>query len=184
MVTLPNESLASTVVRTVNSDENRASMQSEIRQQMMSLPQQRRQWSSTLIVLVIGLAASSCIPLSGRLRSDPPGTSLNAKTSQWVGRLSSGGVSDCIQISTGLNRFSFKETWTFGANKDRIVTIGRGSYEPSTGINIYEYSQPQGVVVAKTREGINQISTHDTILASTIPFFKPGESITYTLKSP
>jgi hypothetical protein len=60
--------------------------------------------------------------------------------------------------------------------------MGRGTYEPSTGINVYEYSQPKGVVVVSTREGDEQFSTEDKVLVSTLPQFKAGETITYSLR--
>ena len=63
-----------------------------------------------------------------------------------------------------------------------VTTIGQGTFEPSTNINIYDYSQPKGVVVVRTREGKDTLQTVDTVIATTIPLFKVGETITYTLR--
>jgi len=60
--------------------------------------------------------------------------------------------------------------------------VGSGTYEPQTSINIYEYSQPKGVVVVRTRELKDESITEATVLATTIPLFKVGETITYTLR--
>jgi hypothetical protein len=37
-------------------------------------------------------------------------------------------------------------------------------------------------VVVRTSEGHEALSTEDEVLASTLPQFKPGERITYTLR--
>jgi hypothetical protein len=46
-------------------------------------------------------------------------------------------------------------------------------------LNIYEYSKPKGVVVVRTEEGRDEQSTKDIVVATTLPLFKPGETITY-----
>ena len=124
----------------------------------------------------------ACDPLPGRLRTDPPGTAFNATTSRWYGLSSTGAYGNVRQVTTGVNQFSFKETWFRGKGNKPFVTVGTGSYTPSTGINIYEYSQPPGVVVVRTEEGQEALSTEDEVLASTLPQFQPGERITYTLR--
>ncbi|MBM5795795.1 MAG: hypothetical protein FJ049_06675 [Cyanobacteria bacterium M_surface_7_m2_037] len=95
---------------------------------------------------------------------------------------STGAYSNVRQVTTGVNQFSFKETWFRGKGSQPLVTIGKGSYTPATGINIYQYSQPPGVVVVRTSEGHEALSTEDEVLASTLPQFQPGERITYTLR--
>ena len=125
---------------------------------------------------------SGCDPLPGRLRTDPPGTALNTSSSRWYGVSSTGAYSNVRQVTTGLHQFSFKETWFRGKGSQPLVTVGKGSYTPATGINIYQYSQPSGVVVVRTSEGHEALSTEDEVLASTLPQFKPGERITYTLR--
>ena len=125
---------------------------------------------------------TGCDPLPGRLRTDPPGTALNTSSSRWYGQSSTGAYGNLRQVTTGLNQFSFKETWFRGKGSQPFVTIGKGFYTPSTRINIYEYSQPPGVVVVRTSEGHEALSTDDEVLASTLPQFKPGERITYTLR--
>ncbi|MEY3750652.1 MAG: hypothetical protein RLZZ631_669 [Cyanobacteriota bacterium] len=125
---------------------------------------------------------SGCDPLPGRLRTDPPGTAFNTHSSRWYGSSSTGAYSTVRQVTTGLHQFSFKETWFRGKGSQPLVTLGKGSYTPATGINIYEYSQPPGVVVVRTAEGHEALSTEDEVLASTLPQFKPGERITYTLR--
>lgn len=124
----------------------------------------------------------ACDPLPGRLRTDPPGTAFNATTSRWYGLSSTGAYGNVRQVTTGVNQFSFKETWFRGKGNKPFVTVGKGSYTPSTGINIDEYSQPPGVVVVRTEEGHEALSTEDEVLASTLPQFQPGERITYTLR--
>ena len=129
-----------------------------------------------------GLLLSACDPLPGRLRTDPPGTALNTSSSRWYGVSSTGAYSNVRQVTTGLNQFSFKETWFRGKGTQPVVTVGKGTYEHSTEINIYEYSQPPGVVVVKTSEGKEELTTEDKVLATTLQLFKPGEVITYTLR--
>ena len=135
------------------------------------------------LLLLTGLCGclAACDALPARLRTDPPGTALNTSSSRWQGQSTTGAFSQVRQVTTAPNQFAFKETWFRGKAKGPLVTIGKGTYEPSTGINIYEYSQPPGVVVVRTKEGQEQLSTEDTVLASTLPQFKPGERITYTL---
>ncbi len=116
----------------------------------------------------------------------PPGTALNASSSSWYGQSSTGAYSSVRQVTTGLNQFfvhvSFKETWFRGKGNQPVVTPGKGTYEPSTAINIYEYSEPPGVVVVKTSEGRDELTTEDKLIATTIQLFKAGEVITYTLR--
>jgi len=81
------------------------------------------------------------------------------------------------QVSTGPNQFQFMETWYVGGKI--ILTEGMGHYEPSTKTNIYSYSKPEGIVVVKTEEQNEDETTIDTVLNSTIPLFKPGETIRY-----
>jgi hypothetical protein len=111
-----------------------------------------------------------------------PGTALSTSSSSWYGQSSTGAYSSVRQVTTGLNQFSFKKTWFRGKGNQPVVTVGKGTYEPSTAINIYEYSQPPGVVVVKTSQGKDKLTTEDKVLASTIPLFKAGEVITYTLR--
>lgn len=139
-------------------------------------------WSRLLLLTGLGCCLAACDPLPGRLRTDPPGTAFNAHSSRWQGQSSTGAYGLVRQVTTAPNQFSFKETWFRGKAKGSLVTIGKGTYESSTGINIYEYSQPPGVVVVRTDEGHEELSTEDTVLASTLPQFKPGERITYTLR--
>ena len=138
-----------------------------------------RSWTFALLATSL---LYGCTGLPGRLRTDPPGTALNASSSRWIASSSSGAYGEVRQVATGLNRFSFKETWNHGKASEPIETSGKGSYEPSNQINIYEYSQPAGVVVVRTKEGKDAGTTEDTVLATTIPLFKVGETITYTLK--
>lgn len=123
-----------------------------------------------------------CDSLPRRMPRDPQGTAFNASTSHWRGTSSTGAYGIIRQVTTGPNRFSFHEIWFRGKGNGLVETIGQGVYEPSTAINIYEYSQPKGVVVVRTRELKEESVTEDTVLATTIPLFKVGESITYTLR--
>ena len=124
---------------------------------------------------------SGCDSLPARMPRDPQGTALNASSSVWRGISSTGAYSMERQVTTAENRFSFQETWYRGKGTDPVTTRGTGSYEPKTQINIYQYSEPLGVVVVKTVETKESMETQDTVLASTIPLFKVGETITYTL---
>ncbi|MFM2080260.1 MAG: hypothetical protein RLZZ124_908 [Cyanobacteriota bacterium] len=135
-----------------------------------------------LPLLGLPLLLQGCDPLPKRMPRDPPGTAVNASTAYWSGRSSTGAYGIVRQVTTAPNRFSFKETWFRGKGSGPVVTLGKGTYEPSTGINIYEYSQPAGVVVVRTREGDDAMQTEDTVLATTMPLFRVGETITYTLK--
>lgn len=130
-----------------------------------------------LLPLLVG-----CDPLPRRMPRDPQGTALNASTSHWRGYSSTGAYGILRQVSTGPNRFSFHETWFRGKGQGAVETIGRAVYEPSTHVNIYTYSQPEGVVVVQTREVKEDRVTEDKVLASTLPLFKAGETITYTLR--
>jgi len=78
-----------------------------------------------------------------------------------------------------VNTFDFEETWIHGKGPKWVVTTGKGTYEATTGLNIYEYSKPKGVVVVRTEEGRDEQSTKDIVVATTLPLFKPGETITY-----
>ena len=137
-------------------------------------------WSMTFVASACLLCG--CDPLPGRLRTDPVGTALNSSSSRWYGLSSTGAYSNVRQVSTGLHQFTFKETWFRGKGAQPLVTIGKGTYTPATSINLYEYSQPAGVVVVRTTEGHERLTTEDEVLASTLPQFKPGETITYTLR--
>ena len=134
-----------------------------------------------IFVVPLGFSLLGCDQLPSRLAQDPKGTSLNASTSYWRGVSSTGALGTVRQVTTGKNRFAFKEIWAKGKGKGSMATIGVGTYEPSTNINIYEYGEPKGVVVVKTREWSDNATTEDTVLASTLGIFSPGERITYTL---
>ena len=123
-----------------------------------------------------------CDSLPKRMPRDPPSTALNASTSHWRGYSSSGAYGIVRQVATAENRFTFQETWFRGKGDGMVNTVGQGTYEPQTNINIYEYSKPKGVVVVRTREVKEESVTEDTVLATTIPLFKVGEKITYTLR--
>jgi hypothetical protein len=141
----------------------------------------RRGWGAALLALISsGALLSACDPLPGRLRTDPPGTAFNATTSRWRVYSSTGAYGVTRQVSTGVNRFAFTETWFAG--KQKLATIGTASYEPANQINIYQYSKPPGVVVVRTREGHEELMTEDVVLASTLPQFQVGEKLTYTLR--
>jgi len=132
---------------------------------------------------VIPLALlAACDSLPQRMPRDPPGTALNASTSHWRGYSSTGAYGIVRQVTTAENQYTFKETWFRGKGRGMVETDGKGTYQPSTQINIYEYSQPKGVVVVRTSEGKDDMQTVDTVLATTIPLFKVGETITYTLR--
>ena len=145
-------------------------------------------FTSSRLHLAIGTAICtlplllSCDSLPQRMPRDPPGTALNASTSHWRGYSSTGAYGIVRQVTTGENRFTFQETWFRGKGDGMVNTVGLGTYEPQTDINIYEYSKPKGVVVVRTREVKEESVTEDTVLATTIPLFKVGEKITYTLR--
>ena len=132
--------------------------------------------------LLLALPLSACDPLPERMPRDPVGTAVNARTSQWRGYSSTGAYGLVRQVTTGVNAFSFQEIWFRGKGSGVVSTVGKATYTPSTQINIYEYSSPAGVVVARTRELNDSMQTEDTVLASTMPLFKVGETITYTLR--
>ena len=127
-------------------------------------------------------ALSACDSLPERMPRDPPGTALNTSSSHWRGCSSTGAYGIVRQVNTAPNQFSFQETWFRGKGKGMLNTKGRGTFEPKTQINIYEYSNPEGVVVVRTREVKEESVTEDTVLATTIPIFRVGEKITYTLR--
>jgi hypothetical protein len=141
-------------------------------------------WRSlTAAVLPLALVVAGCDDLPQRLRKDPAGTFPNASTSRWRGRSSDGSWSRVRQVSTGVNTFSFTEDWFEGSKVVASVhTVGTGRYEPSNGTNIYTSSKPvAGVVVVKTEDSKDGLSTTDTVINSTFPLFKVGEKITYTV---
>lgn len=124
----------------------------------------------------------SCDSLPQRLPRDPDGTAFNASTSRWRGHSSTGAYSIVRQVTTGPNRFSFKETWFRGKGQGAVITLGNGRYEPKTQINVYNYTQPSaGIVVVRTRDIKEQLITEDTVLSSNLPIFAVGETITYSL---
>ena len=125
---------------------------------------------------------AACDSLPARMPRDPPASDFNTSTSHWRGYSSTGAYGLVRQVATGPNRFTFEETWFRGKGPRMVTTIGQGTFEPSTNINIYDYSQPKGVVVVRTREGKDTLQTVDTVIATTIPLFKVGETITYTLR--
>ncbi|MFM7314264.1 MAG: hypothetical protein ACKO0M_14070 [Cyanobium sp.] len=140
--------------------------------------------SSTVVALpftLIGGLLAGCDDLPMRLRKDPTGTMPNASTSRWRGTSSDGTHSRVRQVATGPNTFSFSEDWYEGSKVlDSIHTVGTGRYEPSTQTNIYTYTKPvAGVVVVRTEDNDDGISTRDTVINSTLPLFKVGEVITY-----
>ncbi len=134
------------------------------------------------LVMLSGLLIG-CDELPMRLRQDPAGTAINARTSHWRGRSSDGSFSRVRQVTTGRNSFSFSENWYKGSKViSPIHTVGSGRYEPSTRTNIYTYTKPvAGVVVVRTEDGDDGLSTTDTVINSTFPLLKVGETITYTL---
>lgn len=141
-------------------------------------------WSRCLSVstgLLVLVGNAGCGEWSGVQRRDDPTSALNAKTSKWRGSSSDGSHSIIQQISTGKNSFVFTETW-YKKGPKPIATAGSGHYEESNGTNIYTYTKPQGVVVVRTDESPDEISTVDTVINTTIPLFKVGEQITYSVR--
>ena len=143
---------------------------------------------TAVVALLLPLSAligllSGCDELPMRLRQDPVGTVPNASTSRWRGRSSDGTVSRVRQVATGPNTFSFTEDWYEGSKVlSSIHTVGTGRYEPSTRTNIYTYTKPvAGVVVVRTEDSGDGLSTTDTVINSTFPLLKVGEKITYTI---
>ena len=130
------------------------------------------------LVLSMGLFMTGCARLPKAPLADPEGTALNASTSLWMGVSSNGSTSRVRQVSTGPNQFQFTETWY--VNGRIINTEGNGKFEPRSNINIYSYTQPQGVVVVETADQNQEGKTVDTVLNSTIDLFKAGDTLTYT----
>jgi len=97
------------------------------------------------------------------------------------GNSSDGSYSRVDQVSTGKNSFAFTETW-YKKGPKPIKTSGSGRFEASNNTNIYIYSKPKGVVVVRTEESPDEISTVDTVINTTISLFKVGEQITYTVR--
>jgi hypothetical protein len=131
------------------------------------------------LLLITGVYG--CDELSRAHRKDDPASSLNTKTSKWRGNSSDGSYSRVDQVSTGKNSFAFTETW-YKKGPKPIKTSGSGRFEASNNTNIYIYSKPKGVVVVRTEESPDEISTVDTVINTTIPLFKVGEQITYTVR--
>jgi hypothetical protein len=131
------------------------------------------------LLMLVGLGG--CDELSRVQRRDDPASALNAKTSKWRGSSSDGSYSSVKQVSTGKNSFVFTEIW-FNKGPNPIETTGSGRYEESNSTNIYTYSKPPGVVVVRTEESPDEISTKDTVINTTIPLFKVGETITYSVR--
>lgn len=142
-------------------------------------------------VLIKGLALTTGLLLIGNLlacdelsrakRRDDPASALNTRTSKWRGTSTDGSYSHVEQVSTGKNSFAFNETW-YKKGPKPIKTSGTGRYEESNGTNIYNYTNPPGIVVVRTDESPDEISTVDTVLNTTIPLFKVGEQISYTVR--
>lgn len=134
---------------------------------------------STGLLLVVG--NFGCDELSRAQRKDDPASALNTRTSKWRGNSTDGSYSRVDQVSTGKNSFVFTETW-YKKGPEPIKTSGSGRFEASNSTNIYTYSKPSGVVVVRTDESPDEISTVDTVINTTIPLFKVGEQITYTVR--
>jgi hypothetical protein len=131
--------------------------------------------------LLLIASGYGCDELSRAHRKDDPASSLNTKTSKWRGNSSDGSYSKVDQVSTGKNSFVFTETW-YKKGPKPIKTSGSGRFEASNSTNIYTYSKPSGVVVVRTKESPDETSIVDTVINTTIPMFKAGEQITYTLR--
>lgn len=103
---------------------------------------------------VITSSTSSCSSLPKQPASDPTNTPRNASTSEWFGQSSNGSHSFVRQVSTGIERYLFSETWFAGGKI--IATEGSCYFEPSTNTNtntnLYNYSKPEGIVVVQTNE--------------------------------
>lgn len=134
---------------------------------------------STCLLLIVG--SFGCDELSRAHRKDDPASALNTKTSKWRGNSTDDSYSRVDQVSTGVNSFVFTETW-YKKGPKPIMTSGAGRFETSNSTNIYTYSKPPGVVVVRTDESPDEIYTVDTVINSTIPLFKVGEQITYTVR--
>jgi hypothetical protein len=147
----------------------------------MAWPQTLKRGLAVATGLVLVGSVVACDELSRARRRDDPASALNTRTSKWRGRSSDGSYSHVEQVSTGKNSFVFNETWyKKGANP--IKTSGSGRFEESNGTNIYTYTKPPGVVVVRTDESPDEISTIDTVINTTVPLFKVGEQITYTVR--
>jgi hypothetical protein len=133
----------------------------------------------TGLLLIAG--GYGCDELSRAHRKDDPASALNAKTSKWRGNSSDGAYSRVDQVSTGKNSFAFTETW-YKKGPKPIKTSGSGRFEASNSTNIYTYSTPSGVVLVRTKESDDETSMVDTVVNTTIPLFKVGEQITYTVR--
>ena len=133
----------------------------------------------TGLLLIAG--SYGCDELSRAQRKDDPASSLNTKTSKWRGNSSDGSYSRVDQVSTGKNSFTFTETW-YKKGPKPIKTSGSGRFEASKSTNIYTYSTPSGVVLVRTKESADETSMVDTVVNTTIPLFKVGEQITYTVR--
>jgi len=133
----------------------------------------------TWLLLIAG--SYGCDELSRAQRKDDPASALNTKTSKWRGNSSDGSYSRVDQVSTGKNSLAFTETW-YKKGHEPIKTSGSGRFKASNSTNIYTYSKPSGVVVVRTDESPDEISTVDTVINTTIPLFKVGEQITYTVR--
>ena len=133
----------------------------------------------TGLLLIAG--SYGCDELSRAHRKDDPTSSLNTKTSKWRGNSSDGSYSRVDQVSTGKNSFAFTETW-YKKGPKPIKTSGSGRFEASNSTNIYTYSTPSGVVLVRTEESDDETSMVDTVVNTTIPLFKVGEKITYTVR--
>ncbi|MCP9905904.1 hypothetical protein KBY72_01735 [Cyanobium sp. BA5m-21] len=133
----------------------------------------------TGLLLIAG--SYGCDELSRSQRKDDPTSSLNTKTSKWRGNSSDGSYSRVDQVSTGKNSFAFTEAW-YKKGPKPIKTSGSGRFEASKSTNIYTYSTPPGVVVVRTKESADETSMVDTVVNTTIPLFKVGEQITYTVR--
>jgi hypothetical protein len=131
-------------------------------------------------LLLVG-SVLGCDELSRAKRRDDPASALNTRTSKWRGNSSDGSYSHVEQVSTGKNSFVFSETW-YKKGPKPIKTSGSGRYEESNSTNIYTYTTTPGVVVVRTDESPDKISTVDTVINTTIPLFKVGEQISYTVR--
>ncbi len=131
-------------------------------------------------LLLVG-SVLACDELSRAKRRDDPAFALNTRTSKWRGNSSDGSYSHVEQVSTGKNSFVFSETW-YKKGPKPIKTSGSGRYEESNSTNIYTTTTTPGVVVVRTDESPDEISTVDTVINTTIPLFKVGEQISYTVR--
>ncbi len=122
-----------------------------------------RRWLCLGAGILLLMGSVGCDELSRARRRDDPASALNTKTSKWRGSSSDGSYSSVKQVSTGKNSFVFTETW-YKKGPEPIETTGSGRYEDSNGTNIYTYTKPQGVVVVRTEESPDEISTVDTVI--------------------